>query len=71
MALTGDQFDALAELLRLRGGASQEAARLVLVDGLSTTEAARQVGLSSQAVSKVLATCRRGLELAQRIVINS
>jgi len=67
MSLTDDQFDALAELLRLRGGASQEAARLALVDGLSTTEAARQVGLSSQAVSKVLASCRRGLELAQRI----
>ena len=61
--VTEDQFMALAELLRMRGGASQEAARLVLVEGLSTTEAARQVGTSPQGVSNVLASCRRGLEL--------
>ena len=57
---------ALAELLRMRGGASQEAARLVLAKGLSTTVAARQVGMSPQGVSNVLASCRRGLELARR-----
>lgn len=64
--MTGDQFMALAELLRMRGGASQEAARLVLVEGLSTTEAARRVGTSPQGVSNVLASCRHGLELARR-----
>ena len=64
--MTEEQFMALAELLRMRGGASQEAARLVLVKGLSTTEAARQVGTSPQGVSNVLASCRRGLELARR-----
>jgi len=67
MALTDDQFQALAELLRLRGGASQEAARLVFVEGLSTTEAGKRVGCSPQAVSNVLASCRRGIELAQRV----
>lgn len=61
-----DQFMALAELLRMRGGASQEAARLVLVKGLSTTKAAQQVGIGTQAVSNVLASCKRGLELARR-----
>ena len=64
--MTEEQFMALAELLRMRGGASQEAARLVLVEGLCTTEAARKVGTSPQGVSNVLASCRRGLELARR-----
>lgn len=64
--LTPDQFDALAELIRLRGGASQEAARLVLVDGMSPSDAARQVEASPQAVSNVLASCRRGLALVLR-----
>lgn len=66
--LTAAQFAALAELLRLRGGASQEAARLVLVDGLTPAEAARQAGTTPQAVSNVLASCRRGLDLARRAV---
>jgi len=66
--MTADQFEALAELLRLRGGDSQEAARLVLVDGLSTTEAAKRCDLSPQAVSKVLASCRRGMELVSRVM---
>ena len=38
------QFEALAELLRMRGGASQEAARLVLVEGIAPAEAARRTG---------------------------
>ena len=67
--MTEDQFTALAELLRMRGGASQEAARLVLVEGLSTTEAARRVGTSPQGVSNVLASCRRGLDLARRATL--
>mgnify|MGYP003594790097 CR=1 FL=1 len=66
--MTAGQFAALAELLRLRGGASQEAARLVLVEQLTPAEAARAAGCSPQAVSNVLASCRRGLELAQAAV---
>lgn len=66
--MTADQFSALAELLRLRGGVSQEAARLVLVEKLPPAEAARMAGCSPQAVSNVLASCRRGLELAQAAV---
>lgn len=64
--MTDDQFSALAELLRLRGGVSQEAARLVLVEGLAPSEAARRAGTTPQAVSNALASCRRGLELAAR-----
>lgn len=66
--MTAEQFSALADLLRLRGGASQEAARLVLVEKLPPAEAARMAGCSPQAVSNVLASCRRGLELAQAAV---
>lgn len=66
--MNADQFTALAELLRLRGGASQEAARLVLVEGFAPAEAARQAGTTPQAVSNVLASCRRGLDLARRVV---
>lgn len=65
--MTGEQFAALAELLRLRGGASQEAARLVLVEGLAPAEAARRAGTTPQAASNALASCRRGLDLAQRV----
>ena len=66
--MTADQFDALAELLRLRQSASREAARLVLVDGLRTGEAADHTGITSQGVSNAVASCQRGIELAGRIV---
>ena len=62
--MTPSQFAALAELLRLRGGASQEAARLVLVEGMQPSAAARLAGTTPQAVSNTLASCRRGLELS-------
>lgn len=39
--MTSTQFDALAQLLRLRAGPQQAAARLVLVDGLAPADAAR------------------------------
>jgi hypothetical protein len=65
--MTDDAFNALAELLRLRGGASQQAARFVLVEGWTPAAAARQSGTTPQAVSNALATCRRGIELARRV----
>ncbi|MFD2404946.1 TrfB-related DNA-binding protein [Azorhizophilus paspali] len=64
--MSDEQFEALAELLRMRGSASQEAARLVLVEALSAADAARATGVSPQAVSNAVTTCRRGLSLAQR-----
>lgn len=66
--MTNDQFAALADLLRLRGGQSQEAARLVLVEGLSVTEAAARTGIDQSTASKAVASCRRGIELARRVV---
>ena len=65
--MTPEQFAALAALLRLRGGASQEAARLVLVEGMPPSKAARQAGTTPQAVSNALASCRRGMALAAQV----
>lgn len=63
--MTGAQFDALATLLRLRTGAAQEAARLVLVHGHQPGEAAALMGLSAASVSNAVSRMRRGLELAR------
>ncbi|MCY1359800.1 hypothetical protein D9M69_463950 [compost metagenome] len=66
--MTAEQFQALADLLRMRDGASKTAAHLVLVNGLSPAEAARQAGTTPQAVNSALRSCERGLELARRAV---
>ncbi len=63
--MTTQQFDALAKLLRLREGPQQQAARLVLVDGLRQADAARMAGCSASALGNTLRTCRAGLELAR------
>lgn len=63
--MTPEQFAALAQLLRLRGGPAQEAARLVLVDGLRPSEAAERTGSALQNVSSAVSRMRRGLELAR------
>jgi predicted DNA-binding protein (UPF0251 family) len=57
--MTPDRFAAIARLIRMRGGRSQEAARLVLVDGLRPIEAALKTGLSPQAVCNAVARVRR------------
>jgi len=64
--MTGEQFGALARLLRLRPGPASAAARLVLVDGLRPAQAADRTGCSPQSVSNTLAACRRGIDLARR-----
>lgn len=66
--ISADQFAALAELLRLRQSPSCEAARLVLVDGLSTGAAAERMNITPQAVSNALASCQRGITLSRRVV---
>ena len=63
--MTSTQFDALVKLLRLRAGAQQAAARLVLVDGLAPADAARLAGVSPSALGNTLRVCRRGLTLAR------
>ena len=49
----------------MRGGAAQEAARLVLVDGLGVSEAARQARVSPQSASNAVQRARAGLRLAR------
>ena len=63
--MTGEQFEALAQLLRLRAGPASAAARLVLVDGLRPAQAATRAGCSPQSASNTLARCRKGLALAR------
>jgi len=63
--MTSTQFDAMAQLLRLRAGPQQAAARLVLVDGLAPADAARQAGISLSALGNTLRACKRGLTLAR------
>ena len=66
--MTPDQFAALSELLRLRDGPATVGVRLVLVEGLSITQAAVQAGCSRQSVGNALKRCQRGIELARRVV---
>lgn len=65
--ITETQFEALAELLRMQNGVRREAARLVLVEGLKPADAARRAGTTPQTVNSALVSCRRGIELAQRV----
>ncbi|MBZ2207118.1 helix-turn-helix domain-containing protein [Massilia soli] len=52
--MTPAQFDVVAELLRSRDPA-RTAARLVLIDGATTSAAAERCGISSQSVSNAIA----------------
>lgn len=63
--MSGEAFAALSELLRLRAGPAQVAARLVLVDGMRQADAAREAGCTPQSAANTLAACRRGLALAR------
>lgn len=64
--ITDEQFGALAELLRLRAGPAEQAAFLVLVDGRTVGDAARECALSYRAAYQAVKRCREGLELARR-----
>lgn len=63
--MTQTQFDALAQLLRLRDGAAREAARLHLMEGLSAPESAAAAGLSYRAAWQAIKRATDGLALAQ------
>lgn len=67
ISLTPDQFDALAALMRLRDSPTAQGARMVLVDGLGVTAAARAVGVQRGTINQCLQACRRGIELARRL----
>ena len=64
--MTTDEFAALAQLLRLRGGPAQEVARLVLVEGLTVPLAAERAGLELRAAYLAAQRAREGLLLARK-----
>ena len=68
--MTDPQFKALAQLLRLRPGPAQDASRLVLVEGISTPDASRAVGMDYRAAHQAVKRARDGLALA-RIAVKS
>ena len=47
---------------------SAAAARLVLVEGLSSAEAARRVGITTQGANQAVQRCRRVVDLARVVV---
>ena len=63
--MTAEQFAALATLTQMRAGPAQDAARLVLVDGITQAEAARRTGLSPQGVHNAVTRARKAFALAQ------
>lgn len=65
--MTHDQFEALAQLMRQRPDSQGRAlARLVLVEGLTQTEAADRLGASRQAAGNAVRAARAALALAQQ-----
>ncbi len=64
--MTPEQFDAIAQLMRLRASPSREALRLVLVEGLSQSEAAARAGIPRPNVTRQLSSSKRVLELARQ-----
>lgn len=64
--ITPEQFDALSDLLRLRTGPALVVVRLVMVDGLTVPDAARQTGMEYRAAHQAVKRAKRGLDLARR-----
>lgn len=63
--MTESQFTALAQLLRLRPGPAQDAARLVMVQGMAAPDAARKVGMEYPDAHRAVKRVRTGLDLAK------
>lgn len=59
--MTPDQFDHALSLTRCRGRAA-EAARLHFVDGLSLTDAAKQLGITVQTVNRSVDSIKKQME---------
>lgn len=66
--LTSKQFQALAKISRLRNGPAQEAARLILVEGYTATDAAKEVGCLIQSASNTYLRCLANLKLIDQVV---
>lgn len=60
-----DQFEALAQLMRLRQSPSHDALHMVMVRGYTHTVAAQQCGIPRQNVSRQVASAKRTIEAAR------
>lgn len=67
--MTEAQFQALAQLLRLRAGPAREAVRLHMVTGLSVPDSARAAGFDYQLTLKAVKRVKTGLALAEAAVL--
>lgn len=65
--MTQDQFDALAQLMRLRQSASREALRLVLVESMTHAAAAERAGAIRTDVTRQVSSAKRAIELARTV----
>lgn len=63
--MTSDQFAALTALRGLGDSKTNQALRLVLVDGLSQSEAAVRCGVGRATVSNAAKAAARAVELAR------
>ena len=63
--MTSTQFNAVAKLLRMRGGLAQDAAGLVLLQGMRKADAARSLGISPMLVNNAVTRMQKGLALAK------
>lgn len=64
MRMTDDQFEALATLMGLHLSPSRDAARLILVDGMTPVEAGKQTGITRQGAWQSAKKCKRMLTIA-------
>jgi hypothetical protein len=63
--MTPAQFDAIAKLLRSRGGPAEEGARLVLVGGHPGIHAAALVDASPQSISNAIRRYQNAYDLIE------
>lgn len=63
--MTPEQFDSMAQLMRLRKSASREALRLVLVDGRTHDGAANIAGAIRTDVTRQVGKAKKCIELAR------
>ena len=68
--MTHEQFNAIASLLGLRTGSAQDAARMVLVDGMAQSQVVAQLGMSRASVSNACTRVRKGMALAEAATAN-
>lgn len=63
------QFEAFAQLMRLRPSKSRQALKYVLVDGMTHTAAADQAGIPRSNVSRQVASANHALQLIKFIAV--